>query len=112
SILEELVTEKSQEKNTIDQIIKNQKGVESYSKWCKKYNTTNIDNKKHTCSKCNEKLDTLALRHILFNMIRHTNNESPEEFLNPQDNNRVFKSLEEEYSLSKQLKNFSSLACE
>ncbi|CAG8769493.1 3856_t:CDS:1, partial [Dentiscutata heterogama] len=32
----------------------------SHSKWCKKCNTTNIDNKKRTCSKCNEKLDTLA----------------------------------------------------
>ncbi|CAG8713115.1 17270_t:CDS:1, partial [Dentiscutata heterogama] len=33
SILEELITEKSQEKNTIDQIINNQKGIGSYSKW-------------------------------------------------------------------------------
>ncbi|CAG8753426.1 20956_t:CDS:2, partial [Racocetra persica] len=32
-----------------------------YSKWCKKCNTTNIDNKKCTCPKCNEKLDTLAV---------------------------------------------------
>ncbi|CAG8818553.1 24005_t:CDS:1, partial [Gigaspora rosea] len=60
SILEELITEKSQEINTIDQIMKNQKGVGSHSKWCKKYNMTNIDNKKRTCHNCNEKLDTLA----------------------------------------------------
>ncbi|CAG8848320.1 6519_t:CDS:1, partial [Racocetra persica] len=33
----------------------------SQSKWCKKCNTTNIDNKKRTCSKYNEKLDTLAV---------------------------------------------------
>ncbi|CAG8775995.1 17364_t:CDS:2, partial [Racocetra fulgida] len=60
SILEELITEKSQEINTIDQIMKNQKGVGSHLKWCKKCNTTNIDNKKRTCPNCNEKLDTLA----------------------------------------------------
>ncbi|RIB16285.1 hypothetical protein C2G38_2038690 [Gigaspora rosea] len=40
--------------------IKNQKGAAGQSKWCKKCNTTNIDNKKRTCPKCNEKLDTLA----------------------------------------------------
>ncbi|CAG8551857.1 6642_t:CDS:2 [Scutellospora calospora] len=34
--------------------------VASQSKWCKKCNTTNIDNRKHICSKCNEKLDMLA----------------------------------------------------
>ncbi|CAG8517850.1 12308_t:CDS:2 [Dentiscutata heterogama] len=61
SILKELITEKSQEKNTINQIMNNQKGIGSYSKWCKKYNMTNINNKKRTCSKCNEKLDTLAI---------------------------------------------------
>ncbi|CAG8783789.1 882_t:CDS:1, partial [Gigaspora rosea] len=60
SILEEPITEKSQEINTIDQIMKNQKGIGSHSKWCKKCNTTNIDNKKRTCPNCNEKLDTLA----------------------------------------------------
>ncbi|CAG8737767.1 26417_t:CDS:2, partial [Racocetra persica] len=59
-ILNELINEKRNESNTIDTIIKNQKGVGSHSKWCKKYNTTNIDNRKRTCSNCNEKLDTLA----------------------------------------------------
>ncbi|CAG8607618.1 3344_t:CDS:2, partial [Cetraspora pellucida] len=59
-IEKELITEKSQEINTIDQIMKNQKGIGSHSKWCKKCNTTNIDNKKRTCPNCNEKLDTLA----------------------------------------------------
>ncbi|CAG8561337.1 35376_t:CDS:2, partial [Racocetra persica] len=33
-------------------------------------------------------------------------------FLNPQDDNCAFKSLEEEYLLNEQLKNFSNLACE
>ncbi|CAG8722190.1 15784_t:CDS:2, partial [Dentiscutata heterogama] len=61
SILEELVAKKNEKINAIDLIIKNQKGTGSQSKWCKKYNTTNIDNKKRTCPKCNEKLDTLAV---------------------------------------------------
>ncbi|CAG8823229.1 17851_t:CDS:1, partial [Racocetra fulgida] len=60
SILEELITEKSQEVNTINQLITNQKGAGSHSKWCKKCNMTNIDNKKRNYPKCNEKLDTLA----------------------------------------------------
>ncbi|RIB16872.1 hypothetical protein C2G38_2188862 [Gigaspora rosea] len=61
SILEELVVEKNDKFNTIDMTIKNQKGTGSHSKWCKKCNTTNIDNKKRTCPNCNEKLDTLAV---------------------------------------------------
>ncbi|CAG8514844.1 36974_t:CDS:2, partial [Racocetra persica] len=60
SILEELVIEKNKKINTIDTAIKNQKGVEGQSKWCKKCNTTNIDNKKYNCPQCNKKLDTLA----------------------------------------------------
>ncbi|CAG8774425.1 4213_t:CDS:2, partial [Gigaspora rosea] len=59
-ILNELINEKRNESNTIDTIIKNQKGVGGHSKWCKKCNTTNIDNRKRTCPNCNEKLDTLA----------------------------------------------------
>ncbi|CAG8508705.1 17357_t:CDS:2 [Gigaspora rosea] len=57
----ELVVEKNDKFNTIDMTIKNQKGTGSHSKWCKKCNTTNIDNKKRTCPNCNEKLDTLAV---------------------------------------------------
>ncbi|RIB04263.1 hypothetical protein C2G38_2284631 [Gigaspora rosea] len=60
SILKDLIAEKTQTTNIIDQSIKNQKGAAGQSKWCKKCNTTNIDNKKRTCPKCNEKLDTLA----------------------------------------------------
>ncbi|CAG8821902.1 6565_t:CDS:1, partial [Racocetra fulgida] len=60
SILNELINEKRNKQNLIDQIIKNQKGVASQSKWCKKCNTTNINNRKCICPKCNEKLDTLA----------------------------------------------------
>ncbi|CAG8451077.1 5489_t:CDS:10, partial [Scutellospora calospora] len=60
SILNELINEKRNESNIIDTIIKNQKGVSGHSKWCKKCNTTNIDNRKHTCPNCNKKLDTLA----------------------------------------------------
>ncbi|RIB08136.1 hypothetical protein C2G38_2212373 [Gigaspora rosea] len=59
-ILNELINEKRNESNTIDTIIKNQKGIGGHSKWCKKCNTTNIDNRKRTCPNCNEKLDTLA----------------------------------------------------
>ncbi|CAG8670347.1 10182_t:CDS:2, partial [Racocetra persica] len=60
-ILNELINEKRNESNTIDTIIKNQKGVGGHSKLCKKCNTTNIDNRKCTCPNCNEKLDTLAV---------------------------------------------------
>ncbi|CAG8611182.1 8252_t:CDS:2, partial [Racocetra fulgida] len=60
SILKDLIAEKNQEINAIDQSIENQKGVESQSKWCKECNTTNIDNKKYTWPKCHKKLDTLA----------------------------------------------------
>ncbi|CAG8826804.1 20916_t:CDS:2, partial [Gigaspora margarita] len=48
----------------------------------------------------------IALHHILFNMIRHVDNKSSG------DNNYICKSLEEEHLLSKQLKDFSNLACE
>ncbi|CAG8782936.1 46077_t:CDS:2, partial [Gigaspora margarita] len=135
SILEELVVEKNEKFNAIDMTIKNQKGTGSHSKWCKKCNTTNIDNKKRTCPNCNEKLDILAilqaesaseltqintasqskslLRRTLFNMIGHADNESSGAgFLNSQDDNRTFKSLGGEHLLSEQLKNFSNLACE
>ncbi|CAG8832439.1 19743_t:CDS:2, partial [Gigaspora margarita] len=61
SIIEELVAEKNENFNMINQAVKNQKGTRSQSKWCKKCNTTNINNKKHNCPNCNEKLDTLAI---------------------------------------------------
>ncbi|CAG8567834.1 18165_t:CDS:1, partial [Racocetra persica] len=59
----DLINEKDQKINVIDQSIKNQKGIRSQSKWCKKCNTINIDNKKCTCLKCNEKLKILATLH-------------------------------------------------
>ncbi|CAG8742444.1 7229_t:CDS:1, partial [Dentiscutata heterogama] len=51
SILKDLIAKKTQTMNIIDQSIKNQKGAAGQSKWCKKCNTTNIDNKKCTCPK-------------------------------------------------------------
>ncbi|CAG8447659.1 9273_t:CDS:2 [Scutellospora calospora] len=47
---------------TYDYVIESWERVQelSQSKWCKKCNTTNIDNKKRTCPNYNEKLDTLA----------------------------------------------------
>ncbi|CAG8581654.1 5590_t:CDS:2 [Dentiscutata heterogama] len=81
----------------------------------------------HNCTKF------MKLRRILFNMIGHMDNELSEgrahpdyilesyrfqvhlcktRFLNPQDNNRDFKSLEREHPLSEQLKNFTNLAYE
>ncbi|KAF0516133.1 hypothetical protein F8M41_017150 [Gigaspora margarita] len=61
SIIEELVAKKNKNFKTINQAVKNQKGTESQSNWCKKCNTTNIDNKKHNYPNCNKKLDTLAI---------------------------------------------------
>ncbi|CAG8830534.1 8491_t:CDS:2, partial [Gigaspora margarita] len=55
-----LLLKKNEKFNTINQAIKNQKGTESQSKWCKKCNSTNINNKKYNCSNCNEKLNILA----------------------------------------------------
>ncbi|CAG8812424.1 6107_t:CDS:1, partial [Racocetra fulgida] len=60
SILEDLMAEKNKPVDPIDLAIENQKGVGSKSKWCKKCNATNIDNRKRNCPQCNEKLDTLA----------------------------------------------------
>ncbi|CAG8777674.1 14416_t:CDS:2, partial [Cetraspora pellucida] len=148
-ILKDLIAEKDQEINAINQSIGNQKGIGSQSKWCKECNTTNIDNKKCTCPNCHKKLDTLAtlqaesaeelarlnntLHHMLCDMIGHTDNESSGGqshsdytlesqrfriqlrkfgFLNPQSNDRTFRSLGEESLLSEQLKNFSDLVCE
>ncbi|CAG8814946.1 31145_t:CDS:2, partial [Gigaspora margarita] len=93
----------------------------SQSKWYKKCNTTNIDNKKHNCPNCNEKLDILAILRAEFaNEFTSINTASQlkplviKPYISVQEqnnNNYTFKSLGEEHLLSEQLKNFSNLAC-
>ncbi|CAG8509776.1 15601_t:CDS:2 [Gigaspora rosea] len=93
----DLIDEKTQTTNIIDQSIKNQKGAAGQSKWCKKCNTTNIDNKKRTCPKCNEKLDTLAaLQAESANELAQLNNTA---------------SQSKPLIINEKLKNFSDLAC-
>ncbi|CAG8468694.1 8612_t:CDS:1, partial [Funneliformis caledonium] len=55
----ELCIEKSQEKNTIDELVHKQ-GQTEYKKKYLVYQTSNINNKKQVCSTCRSKLPTIA----------------------------------------------------
>ncbi|CAG8532551.1 5880_t:CDS:2, partial [Dentiscutata heterogama] len=58
-ILDELCIEKSQETNTIDKLIHQQSQI-GHMKKCLVCQTSNIDNKKQVCPKCQNKLPTIA----------------------------------------------------